>query len=190
MPFEPRVADVLTIKRLIRSRMDNQCDGRDRGRIRIRMLRVLWSATWGIVCVMLIAMWLRSYWSCDLLRRNSLKSGFEIISVEGRLKLTHSAGPAKWIANPPNTLTYSMDELEAATLLQHVRRFANAWGFGIERGPISAVLVPHWFVATLAGVIAAVPWIIRFRRRFSLRTLLIAMTLIAVGLGAIVYAFK
>jgi hypothetical protein len=45
--------------------------------------------------------------------------------------------------------------------------------------------VPHWLAVVLTAAIAASVWI---RWRFSLRTLLIVMTLVAVGLGAIVCA--
>jgi hypothetical protein len=44
---------------------------------------------------------------------------------------------------------------------------------------------PHWFLSALAATFAIVPWIHKLRWRFSLRTLLIATTLVAVGLGTI-----
>jgi hypothetical protein len=46
---------------------------------------------------------------------------------------------------------------------------------------------PHWFPATVSIATAALPW---FRYSFSLRTLLIATTLVAVGLGLIAWAAK
>jgi hypothetical protein len=45
--------------------------------------------------------------------------------------------------------------------------------------------LPHWFLVAVVGTIGAIPWITN-ARRFSLRTLLIATTLVAVGLGLIV----
>jgi hypothetical protein len=45
--------------------------------------------------------------------------------------------------------------------------------------------VPYWFLAGFAAMLAAAPWF-RWSKRFSLRTMLIAMTLIAVLLGMIV----
>jgi hypothetical protein len=45
--------------------------------------------------------------------------------------------------------------------------------------------LPHWFVALLFAALAALPWI---RPTFSLRTLLIATTLIAVLLGLVAWA--
>src|SRR5262245_39336159 len=36
----------------------------DRPRL-IRGLRIAWSAWWGIVCILLIALWVRSYWRSE-----------------------------------------------------------------------------------------------------------------------------
>jgi hypothetical protein len=40
--------------------------------------------------------------------------------------------------------------------------------------------IPYWFVASLAAALAAAPWL---EWRFSLRTLLIVMTVLAIMLG-------
>jgi hypothetical protein len=58
-------------------------------------------------------------------------------------------------------------------------------GFGIRVARTSALLAaPTWFMAMCSASLAAVPWL-RWSKRFSLRTLLIGMTLVAVILGAI-----
>jgi uncharacterized membrane protein YbaN (DUF454 family) len=44
------------------------------------------------------------------------------------------------------------------------------------------VRFPYWFALLMSATLAAVPW---FRWRFSLRTLLVAMTLIAALLGLV-----
>ena len=33
--------------------------------MRFRKLRIAWSVVWGIACVLLIVLWVRSYWSVD-----------------------------------------------------------------------------------------------------------------------------
>jgi hypothetical protein len=64
-------------------------------------------------------------------------------------------------------------------------------GFGYVRGPQSSYVVfPGWIAVLLFSAIAAVPWLRNFPRRFTLRTLLIATTLIAVGLGLNVWAMR
>jgi hypothetical protein len=142
------------------------------------LLRIAWSVVYGIACVLLIVLWIRSYRSCDLLRRNILSARLEIIAVEGRVKITRTGPQPNWITGPlPSTLNYQLDQPEAGTLVRHIRGFANSWGFGIERGKISAVLVPYWFAVTIAGTFAAAPWLMSWSNRFSLRTLLVATTL-------------
>ena len=49
--------------------------------------------------------------------------------------------------------------------------------------------LPHSFPVILAALFAVIPWV-PWSRRFSLRTLLIATTLLAMLLGAIVYAIR
>ena len=68
---------------------------------------------------------------------------------------------------------------------------AGSPSLGGSVGPSShSLVISHWSAVLLSGVLAVVPWIPRLSWRFSLRTLLIAMTLIAVVLGAIVYTAK
>ena len=63
----------------------------------------------------------------------------------------------------------------------------TVFGFGIGPGPMGQwLVVPHWFFATLAAGLAALPWF-QQKWKFSLRTLLIATTLVAVVLGLIVW---
>jgi hypothetical protein len=47
------------------------------------------------------------------------------------------------------------------------------------------IVIPYWLLLLLTGALLACAWI-----RFKIRTLLVAMTLIAVGLGWAVYALR
>ena len=63
-------------------------------------------------------------------------------------------------------------------------------GFGSGQelfGPF--IDIPQWFPVLLFATLATAPWI-RWSKRFSLRTLLIATTLVAVVLGLVVYAAR
>ena len=65
--------------------------------------------------------------------------------------------------------------------------YSGIWGgfaYIHEQGP--GLLIPDWFLIAAAIAISAAPWI-RWPNRFTLRTLLIATTLVAVGLGLIVW---
>jgi hypothetical protein len=58
-------------------------------------------------------------------------------------------------------------------------------GFGLSRtSSWPQIDIPYWPPTIGFGVLAAIPWL---RRRFTLRTLLIATTLLAVVLGLIVW---
>jgi hypothetical protein len=64
----------------------------------------------------------------------------------------------------------------------------NIFGFYFEHSPnVLRLELPFWF--TLLGVVATAtaPW---WRLRFSVRTLIIATTLVAVVLGLVVYAAR
>jgi hypothetical protein len=67
-------------------------------------------------------------------------------------------------------------------------RYRGTLGFGIAQAPsFISIGFPHWLFSILVGLLAAFPWL---RWRFSLRTLLILCTLIAVGLGLAVMMLK
>ena len=67
----------------------------------------------------------------------------------------------------------------------------GAWGLDWQikapYPPTYRVNSPHWFLVMDAALLALLPWVRHLRWRFSLRTLLIATTLVAVVLGLIVY---
>jgi hypothetical protein len=48
------------------------------------------------------------------------------------------------------------------------------------------MVFPYWFLVLMSAAFAVIPWI-GWKRRFSLRTLLIATTLVAVALGMILW---
>ena len=52
------------------------------------------------------------------------------------------------------------------------------------------IIVPHWFVAGIFAAFAFVPWLPWWSTRFSLRTLLIVTTLVAVVLGLVVWVAR
>jgi hypothetical protein len=55
--------------------------------------------------------------------------------------------------------------------------------------PLNAFAIPQWLLVLSVLLLAAAPWL-RCSARFSLRTLLIATTLVAVVLGLMVWAAR
>jgi hypothetical protein len=60
-------------------------------------------------------------------------------------------------------------------------------GFGVSLGaPSFGLRVPYWCLMSIVFMVGAAPWMRQLRWRFSLRTLLISITLLALALGLII----
>ena len=66
--------------------------------------------------------------------------------------------------------------------------FESSWISDAIRSRYSLWVIPYWFPAFVCGIAAVLPWWRRTTWSFSLRTLLIATTLVAVVLGLAVWA--
>ena len=73
-------------------------------------------------------------------------------------------------------------------LVAQFRPTTNTRNWIVEKGTVLLGITPTWFALAVFGAICVAPWTIatRFSWRFSLRTLLIAITLLGVGLGTII----
>jgi len=148
------------------------------GGMRFRKLRIAWSAICAITCVVLVALWVRSYWWLDNV--NFSTAGTTVVqSFNGSLAFVYS----REISNPGLT-TLSAKKL--ATLIKPIelRTKWPDWYFGSNQKTLT-IRLPYWFVTLLPCVLAAVPWM---RWRFTIRTLLIITTLVAALLGLAVWA--
>jgi len=155
----------------------------------LRYLRIAFSVTCGIACVLLIALWVRSYSSEDVIHISHPEMlNLRINSLPSRIYITLKGGSIRRYWE-----THHFDDGKAAlTLTARVSaKYENKLGFGIrQQARRTVVHMPHWFMVVIAIAFAASPWLHRLRWRFNLRTLLIATTLVAVVLGAIVYAAR
>lgn len=137
--------------------------------MRYRKLRIAWSVAWGVVAVLLCVLWVRSYSWTDMTRFS------EVISSNGKLHFNQTV-----------MVTFSgkvgFGPLEA-------RRRIGIYTMQTARIEIvkrsgDGPTIPYWSLVLTAIVLSGVPWL---RYRFSLRTLLIATTLIAIALGLFAY---
>jgi hypothetical protein len=119
--------------------------------IELRKLRIAWSVFWGIACVLLIGLWVRSYRPTGPIELLGVPVWFD----DGAIRVFDPSPPPGVLANDS---IYFND---------------------------SYFRLPIWWLAGGAIAAVVVPWL---RWRFSLRTLLIATTLVALVLGLIVYA--
>jgi hypothetical protein len=157
-----------------------------------RNFRIAWSVAWGVVAVLLFALYLRSG-SWDDKFGFKFIGGRYIVFGSSFRKLTIDVS----IQAPPSSFRYAWRmqsrRIAPSTFVDYPTiksaGYVGALGFGYGRFPLlSSVIFPHWFVAIVAVVLAAVPYYFpRLRWRFNLRTLLIATTLVALLLGIIVW---
>jgi hypothetical protein len=140
-----------------------------------RKLRIAWSVAWGVAAVLLCVLWVRSYtWRDDLICHFPRSAG--VFSDRGYMQVHVSSDFEQmlypdqpgWKSRPtkfPPTFFWSC----------HIDKF------GLFIGS------PHWFPASICVIVASLPFLPYSTTKFSLRALLIATTLIAVGLGLIVW---
>jgi hypothetical protein len=146
--------------------------------MRFRKLRIAWSMAWGIACVLVVILWVRTQYAIDSFCGPLPGSAwFGVMSRHGGVGLLISQkGIQHWHIE---TRPIEDVPLPYQTALGFVQYLASPGTFRIR--------VPYWSLFLLSTILAAAPWIRQLRWRFSLRTLLIATTLVAVGLGLIVW---
>ena len=83
-----------------------------------------------------------------------------------------------------------VDALRRTVPTEYLKYYTGIWGCFDYVDTISPlVIVPDWFLIGVAVTLSAAPWI-QWPNRFSLRTLLITTTLVAVVLGSIVWTIN
>jgi hypothetical protein len=144
--------------------------------MKYRKLRIAFSAVCGIICLLLIALWVRSYQQCEFM--SQVRSGNRITvfgSNWGTAYLVQRKSVKQYW--PPLSLDWSYATADAEKPGEDLQLRLVAGD--------TLIRVPYMQPVAMVAAIGGAPWI---RWRFSLRTLLIGMTLVAVVLGAIVYA--
>jgi hypothetical protein len=137
---------------------------------------------WGFITVLPVALSVRSYEYWDRCWFPWKGLGVQLNSDEGHVVLMVAprppTAPTKWfVAHRPSIEGSGPNFFDNDIL-----------GFYFKRKPSELRLdVPFWLVILTSATMGTTPWW-RASRRFSLRTLLIAITLIAVVLGLAVWA--
>src|SRR5262245_58555611 len=157
--------------------------------MRFRKLRIAWSLAWGLLAVLLCVLWVRSYWWNEALQLAAFRHVLIVESVAGQMTFDahRILDLSDWLASDR-----WQREVHAWHYNSQRRRFSDdVYHFNQERG-VSIVLTPDfdwsaqvislpiWLFVVLASISAVSPWLRHIPYRFSLRTLLIATTLVAV----------
>jgi hypothetical protein len=138
----------------------------------VRALRIILSAAFAILCILSIALWVRSYRRLDWLR---IRGGPSVASVEGQLLVNDVCN-----INPhqPQLVSTQVERQLAGGRIRLLSYHAGALLFvGVGNS------IPDWLAVVVTGALSALAWM---PRRFSLRAFLIATTLIAMVMAMIV----
>jgi hypothetical protein len=161
----------------VRERLNEPLSERWQRPMRFRKLRIAWSVVCGILCLLLILLWVRSYrWTDSINYINSSKASTGLLADSGVVVFVYT----DTIQFKSNGSCWNYFRYEPGGQYDAFDRalWSNQW-----MGTGGFYTLPFWALVTLLAAFAAVPWLSRLRWRFSLRTLLIATTLFATMLG-------
>jgi hypothetical protein len=171
--------------------------------MKFKKTRIAFSACCGVLCLLLIGLWVRSYWWADYATKSVLGHKLRVVSCRGQIglgqidafllprELTDRCGQevfpdelnARQIVSPGDWFLRDGHLL----VLAHTQAMApgKVWGAGL---PATCIL-SYWqlMLLCLTGGVVAWPWSSRLPLKFSLRTLLIFTTLVALILGVMQY---
>jgi hypothetical protein len=148
--------------------------------MRFRNLRIAWTVAWGIAAVLLCVLWVRSY--------GVVETHFGPQIAGGTLTFTSMPSVISVGINNQNLgnpTTVYMDVEEWWMLSCPDGKPLYNWWLGWFRAAYLNVAFPYWFATLTVAGLAAASWLPL--KRFSLRALLIATTLVTVVLGLIVW---
>jgi hypothetical protein len=145
-----------------------------------RKLRIAWSVAWGIAAVLMLALWLRSFWCWDDCWLKLSNSYFAHgISAEGRIVI--------WVEHSSlnRRFEFNVDPLSIHRSPPGHERHPWIGLYISPSGNTHFFQLAHGFLVMIAAALAAIPWC---PTRFSMRGMLLATTCIALIIGLIVWA--
>jgi hypothetical protein len=156
--------------------------------MKYRKLRIAWSVAWGIACLLLIVLWVRSIGTW-VEKSVPLPNGYALTlrSIQGHIFMGVGRSEDVYLWEFSTYCCARLTEFGAVAANDSIRLIftqkAESAGFGFgEAAGAWHVFGPQWILSLLLGTTAVLPWI---RQRYSVRTLLIVITLISIALGVI-----
>ena len=132
-------------------------------------LRLAFFAVCGIVCLLLIVLWARSFWTTDYM---DTYDSSNVQTTFGSNKGTLFFNQVDWTFDPGIQVPHGWTHMTRPAKESGGKRWLG-WS---RTGVSIQVAVSHWSAILIFAALAAVPWL---SWRFKLSTLLIAMTVIA-----------
>jgi hypothetical protein len=146
-----------------------------------RRLRIAVSVFFAVLTVALCVQWVRSYWWQDYIYFWPSRTRL-ICSISG-----HGWLQIDYASFDPITAAEQSSPWEATTvrLRSPTASPRPGWDWGSHRDINvwdTFATFPYWFALAITGIAGALPWY-PYSSRFSLRAMLLAVTLVAVVLG-------
>jgi len=160
--------------------MDDQATTGTSGGVRFRKLRIAWSMAWGILAVLFCVLWVRSYSNQEGFLYRSNKTLASAFTSEGVAGGYYYSLPPDTVMGNPEGITWLSNPITPQVVTETLVWESSPQGLRI--------LFPAGCYVGVILLLAAVVWLPV--KRFSLRTLLIATTLVAVGLGLMIWAAR
>src|SRR5262245_31344059 len=120
--------------------------------MKFRKLRIAWTVGWGIACLLLVALWVRSYWRFDTTGTLVNQTQYSFTSLKGCVILLWADASSK-VQLDRNFFSMPASKAEIG---QGIR--SPYLAFQYKRYPThAAVIVPIWFTVLLPLGMGAVP---------------------------------
>jgi hypothetical protein len=148
-----------------------------------RKLRIAFSAISALLCLLLIALWVRSYTRQDSItiaqptRFIAVASNSGIVVAETLEGIVSDDDEMEWF--------FETIEVKDDWLRDQLRTHPFQFNISQPTGNLS-ISVPIWLPFLMSAALVVAPWI-RWSKQYSLRTLLVAITVVATVLGAFAF---
>jgi hypothetical protein len=144
-------------------------------------LQIGFSASCGIVCLLMIACWVRSYtWADGFFLRLVPSGHVQVHAGDGRMCIWLERQPIdRWFSSSSRLITEKLPPPDDENRIPWLDIYA--WPNLIR------IYTTHWLLTVVAGSLAVIPWC---PRKFTLRGLFVVMTVIAAVVGVIVWVDK
>lgn len=154
-----------------------------------RKLQIAWSVACAVALLILSTLWIRTHYWRDTIRRPTTTQGWLLRSEAGRFGVVvHHQGVPRQVPREWCRISTPNDESQRRVLETLFPTHDGFLGFSYACTTTrSGLLAPYWAVVLFGIVILRLPQLRSAPFRFSLRTLLLATTLSAVGLGLIIW---
>jgi hypothetical protein len=150
----------------------------------LRRLRYAPAVVFALLALAFVGLWVRSYRYLDAV--NPFYRAVELRSTRGHVGIAVWQYP--WLQERTDFIWLTYNQMPTDPIEPLPRPYKGACGFAVARnGAAVGLSLPYWFLALTSLALSA---LLAFKpiTRFTVRGLLIATTLIAAVLGAVVYA--